>query len=56
MVKMRRGSLLADVHDSMVEEYKNAGYVLYEAPKKEEKVEKVEEPKAEEKTPKTKRQ
>ena len=55
MVKMKRGNLIADVHDSMVEEYKNAGYELYEEPKKvekTEKVEKVEKPvEAEEKTP-----
>lgn len=56
MVKMIRGTLLADVHDSMVEEYKNAGYVLYEEPKKVERTEKVEEPKVEEKPKRTKRQ
>lgn len=55
MVKMIRGSLVADVHETMVEDYKKVGYVLYEEPKKETKVE----PKKDDTevvTPKSKRQ
>ena len=58
MVKMIRGSLVADVHETMVEDYKKVGYVLYEEPKKETKETKVEPKKddAEVVTPKSKRQ